>query len=281
MIRRIITDACHLALRAGVALTLFVAVADFGSAQIYRIETLLGDFDPLEEVSLADAWVLHPSAVAVDSEGSLYFVDREAYRVRKVDPSGRVSTVAGSGLTGYRGDGGSATSARLGKRVEGLAVDGEGNVYIADTENHRIRRVDVSGRITSIAGTGRWGTQGDGGPARRAGLTAIYGLATDAEGNLYVADTWDDRVRKIDTEGIITTIAGTGEEGRGGDGGLPRRQGSTNPAGWRSTRQGTCISRIRTITASAGWSRTERSQSSLERENAAMAAMEGLPPRPH
>ena len=201
------------------ALALLVPAANSVSAQTYRIETLFGDFDPLEEVPLSEAWVQNPSGLAFDSEGSLYFVDRDTYRVRKVDSSGRVSTVAGSGLVGYSGDGGPATSAKLGEHVEGLAVDQEGNIYIADTENHRIRRVDPSGKITTIAGTGAWGTQGDGGPATRAGLTAVYGLATDVAGNLYVADTWDDSIRKIDASGTITTVAGTGEEGRGGDGG--------------------------------------------------------------
>ena len=179
----------------------------------------MGDFDPLEETPLAEAWGRHPTAVAIDSEGSLYCVDRDTYRVRKVDSSGRVSTVAGSGLFGYSGDGGPATSARLGERVEGLAVDREGNVYIADTANYRIRRVDPTGTIETIAGTGAWGTQGDGGPATSAGLTAVDGPAADAAGNLYIADTWDDSIRKIDADGIITTVAGTGEEGLGGDGG--------------------------------------------------------------
>ena len=219
MTRSLAAKAWPLAMHLAAALTLFLPAANSASAQTYRIDTLYGDFDPLEEVSLAEAWVQHPSGLAIDSEGSLYFVDRDTYRVRKVDSSGRVSTVAGSGMVGYSGDGGPATSARLGERVEGLAVDREGNVYISDTENNRIRRVDPSGMITTIAGTGAWGTQGDGGPATRAGLTAVHGLATDAAGNLYVADTWADSIRKIDASGTITTVAGTGEEGRGGDGG--------------------------------------------------------------
>ena len=219
MTRSLATKARPLASHLAAALALLVPAANSVSAQTYRIETLFGDFDPLEEVSLSEAWVQHPSGLAADSEGSLYFVDRDTYRVRKVDSSGRVSTVAGSGMVGYSGDGGPATSARLGERVEGLAIDREGNVYISDTENYRIRRVDPSGTITTIAGTGAWGTQGDGGPATRAGLTAVYGLATDAMGNLYLADTWGDRIRRIDASGTITTVAGTGEEGRGGDGG--------------------------------------------------------------
>ena len=204
----------HLALLAILALLPVPA-----AAQAFRIETILGDFDPLETVPLAAARARYPSALAIDSAGNLYFVDRDTYRVRKVDAAGQVSTIAGSGLAGFSGDGGPATSARLGDRVEGLAVDGEGNIYIADTGNYRIRKVDRSGIISTIAGTGSFRTGGDGGPARVAGLTAIGGLAVDAVGNLYVADTWDDRVRRIDTNGIISTVAGTGDAGRSGDAG--------------------------------------------------------------
>ena len=149
------------------ALTWFSSAA---VAQIYRIDTILGDYDPLAVVPLADAWVSNPSSLATDSRGNVYFVDRDTYRVRKVDQSGQVSTVAGSGLLGFSGDGGPATSARLGERVEGLAVDDVGNVYIADTANYRIRRVDPSGTIETIAGTGSYGGGGDGGPAAMATL---------------------------------------------------------------------------------------------------------------
>ena len=200
-------------------LTILALLAAPASAQVFRIETILGDFDPLETVPLAEARVRFPSALAIDSAGNLYFVDQDTYRVRKVDASGQVSTIAGSGLPGFSGDGGPATSARLGDRVEGLAVDGDGNIYIADTGNYRIRKVDRSGIISTVAGTGAFRTGGDGGPAKIAGLTAIGGLAVDAAGNLYVADTWDDRVRRIDANGIISTVAGTGDAGRSGDAG--------------------------------------------------------------
>ena len=188
------------------------------SAQVYRIDTLLGDFDPLEEVSLSEAWTDYPVALATDLTGNIFFAERDTYRIRKIDPSGRVSTVAGSGLSGFSGDGGPATNARL-SEVEGLAIDRHGNIYIADTDNYRIRRVDPSGVIETIAGTGEWGTEGDGGPARNASMTPVYGIAADLDGNIYIADTWDDRIRKIDTAGTISTIAGTGEEGASGDGG--------------------------------------------------------------
>lgn len=219
MTRISVTMAWNCAMHAAATLALVILLACPASAQTYRIETLFGDFDPLEEAPLSEAWVRYPTGLAVDSEGSLFFVDADTFRIRKVDASGQVRTVAGSGLLGYSGDGGPATSARLGRGAQGLAVDGAGNVYVADTDNRRIRKIDSSGTITTIAGTGAWGPDGDGGPAKRAGLTAVYGLAADAGGNLYVADTWADSIRMIDTNGNIVTVAGTGEEGHGGDGG--------------------------------------------------------------
>ena len=210
------TRRCALAVAS--ALAILAASPQPGSAQAYRINTLLGDFDPLEEVPLASAWTENPVAVAIDAAGSIYFAESRIGRVRKIDRSGRVITVAGSGITGDSGDGGPATLARFG-RIEGLAVDLAGNLYIADAGNYRIRRVDTSGTIETIAGTGEFGGEGDGGPAASAAVTAVSGLAADRNGNLYIADTWSDRIRVIDTGGMISTIAGTGEAGRSGDGG--------------------------------------------------------------
>ena len=128
---------------------------------------------------------------------------------------------AGTGERGFSGDGGPASLAAL-NGPAGVAVDQEGNVYLADSNNGRVRRIDIQGRVSTIAGNGATdpdGPYGDHGPALDARLLAPTGLAIDAAGNLYVTDPPANRVRRIDTSGIITTIAGTGEEGSGGDGG--------------------------------------------------------------
>ena len=125
--------------------------------------------------------------------------------MRKVDAQGIITTVAGTGLPGFSGDGGPATSAMLNLPIA-VAVDPNGNLYITDWENFRIRKVDPQGTITTIAGTGKKGHSGDGGPARSARLSDPGGLAFDARGNLYVAD--HVAIRRIDRAGIITTVAG-------------------------------------------------------------------------
>ena len=159
-----------------------------------------------------------PSGLAVDSAGNVYVADRGNHRVRRIDPSGQIETIAGTGHGGYSGDGGPATQARLSEPF-GLAVDGLGNVYVADKADHRVRRIDPSGQIETIAGTGHRGYSGDGGPAAEAQLHDPVALAVDGSGNVYVADYWNHRVRRIDPSGQIETIAGTGEYGYSGDGG--------------------------------------------------------------
>ena len=129
-----------------------------------------------------------------------------------------IYTVAGTGKSGFSGDGGPAVQAQL-YRPRGVVVDGAGNLYIADYRNARIRRVDTSGTITTIAGTGRIGYSGDNGPAVRAQLRGPTGVAVDRAGNLYIADSANRRIRQVDPSGIITTFAGTGEEGSSGEGG--------------------------------------------------------------
>ena len=127
-----------------VVLTVCATVPSRVSAQTYRIDTLLGDFDPLEELPLSQAWTDGPVALATDSAGNIFFAESDTYRVRRIDPEGRVTTVAGSGLAGDSGDGGPATGARIG-RIEGMAIDRSGNMYLADTDHYRIRRVTPVG----------------------------------------------------------------------------------------------------------------------------------------
>jgi Bacterial Ig-like domain (group 3)/NHL repeat len=163
----------------------------------------------------ASATLANPSAAAYDAGGNLYLADAQNHVVREVLKSGQITTIAGTGVEGYGGDNGAATSAGL-DTPTGVAVDGNGNVYIADSHNHRIRKVS-SGTITTIAGTGAAGYSGDGGAATAAQLSLPSAVAIDSNGNLYIADTNNQRIRRI-TGTTITTIAGDGEELYAGDG---------------------------------------------------------------
>jgi hypothetical protein len=174
----------------------------------------VGDDPPLGE-----AGRLTPGGhvIAVDAAGNIY-VTRGASMVVKVTPTGAVTRVAGTGEAGYSGDGGPATEARLGN-VYDIALDDRGNLYIVDSRFNLLRRVDGAGVITTLAGTGRKGFSGDGGPATAATFNDLDGVAVDARGNIYLADTGNGRIRRIDRRGIITTIAGPGENGSSGNGG--------------------------------------------------------------
>ncbi|MDL1963726.1 MAG: hypothetical protein LWW98_05190, partial [Deltaproteobacteria bacterium] len=181
----------------------------------------------------AQAKLYYPHGVAVDASGSIYIADARNHRIRKVDTSGIITTVAGNGTWGYSGDGGPAAQAKL-RYPSGVAVDASGNIYIADTYNNRIRKVDTSGIITTVAGNGTWGYSGDGGPAAQAKLRYPCSMAVDASGNIYIAERYYNseelysyRIRKVDTSGIITTVAGDGTRGYSGDGG-PAAQAKLN-----------------------------------------------------
>ncbi|MEU9581004.1 RICIN domain-containing protein [Streptomyces chilikensis] len=159
-----------------------------------------------------------PREVAVDRAGNLYIADSENHRIRKVTADGQIRTVAGTGTAGFSGDGGPATSAEL-NCPYGVAVDSTGNLYIADTDNHRVRKVTPDGRIRTVAGTGTPGFSGDGSPAAAAQLNGPYGVAVDGAGDLYITDADNHRVRKVAGDGTISTVAGTGTDGFSGDGG--------------------------------------------------------------
>ncbi|MBT5832551.1 MAG: hypothetical protein HOH77_20365, partial [Candidatus Latescibacteria bacterium] len=138
------------------------------------------------------------------------------FRAQAQEP-GTIVTIAGGGTE--EGENIPATDVGLDLPL-GISLDAQGNIFIADTENHRIRRVDITtGNITTVAGTGEAGFSGDGGPANQAQLSSPAAIAVDNDGTIYIGDTANRRIRRIDTSGIITTIAGTGESGFSGDGG--------------------------------------------------------------
>ena len=172
----------------------------------------------------------NPEGLVVDSSGNLYIADSQNARVQKVTPSGSVSTVAGNGKPGYGGDGGAATSAQLNAPL-GLALDSAGNLYISDFSNNRVRKVSASGTITTVAGTGMTGYSGDGAAATNAQLTNPEGLAVDFAGNLYIADSGNNAVRKVSSSGLISTVAGNGFAGYSGDGGPAIQAMVGNPFG--------------------------------------------------
>ena len=183
-----------------------------------------GDDGPAIEAQLN-----RPNAIAVDSEGNVYVAEYGSHRVRKINVAGVITAFAGNGVKGNGGDGGPATEAQL-DFVNGLAVDAAGNVYIADMNQARVRKVDRSGEITTVAGTGIAGWSGDGGPATEAQITTPAGIAVDSQGNLFVAEYWVGRIRKVDPGGIMTTIAGISEQQSSGDMGLASRAGIDRPS---------------------------------------------------
>ena len=158
-------------------------------------------------VTATNSSLSHPTGVAFDSLGNLYIADGANQRIRMVNTNGIINTVAGNGLTNFAGDGGLAVNASL-RNPTGIALDGSGNLYIADLNNNRVRMVATNGIITTVAGNGGYGFGGAGVPATNAVLAAPFDVAVDSMHNLYIADGYNDCVRKVDTNGIITTFAG-------------------------------------------------------------------------
>jgi uncharacterized protein (TIGR03437 family) len=171
-----------------------------------------------------------PWGVVFASTGMIYIADMENYRIRLVTPEGMISTIAGTGVSGYSGDGGLASAAMF-SDVAGLAMDKSGNLYVADRSNVRIREVAANGIVTTVAGTGKQGFSGDGGLATEATLNTPTSVLVDPSGNLYFTDSSNQRIRRVGTDGIITTVAGNGVNGFSGDGGLAINAAMSFPLG--------------------------------------------------
>ena len=171
-----------------------------------------------------------PTDVAVDARGDVYIADGGNHRIRKVGADGKISTWGGTGEEGSQGDGGPVSKAQLNYPI-GLVFDPAGYLYIADAEDHKVRRVAPDGTITTVAGTGEAGYSGDNGLAAKAKLYYPWRVAPDRAGNLYIADYYNCRIRKVTPGGIITTVAGTSGCGYSGDGGLATQAKLWGPQG--------------------------------------------------
>lgn len=169
----------------------------------------------------------NPQGLAVDAAGNIYVGVAE--RIRRISPDGAIRTIAGTGVYGYSGDGGPATAAQI-HDPAAICVDASNNIYFSDEEFHVVRKISADGRISTVAGTGRPGFSGDGGPGQSAQLNNPIGLAVDAGGNLYIADSANQRIRRL-RGGVITTYAGNGEFGYTGDGKAATSASLFNPFG--------------------------------------------------
>ena len=213
-------------------------IADTGNDRIRKvgtngfISTVAGnDYGYFGDGGLAtNALLAFPAGVFVDVSGNLFIADQNNQRIRKVTPDGVITTVAGNGLSGYSGDGGLATNASL-NYPTGVAVDGKGNLFIADQDNGRIRKVSPDGVITTVAGNGFSDYSGDGGAATDASLNYPTGVAVDGKGNLFIADQDNMCIRQVSTNGIITTVAGNGDPSYSGDSGLATNASLDFPTG--------------------------------------------------
>jgi uncharacterized protein (TIGR03437 family) len=213
-------------------------IADTGNARVRKVSTSGiittvaggGSAQPGDGGAATSAYLGNIEGLALDAAGNIYFADWQGNRIRKVSPSGIITTVAGSGNFGYSGDGGPAINASLSAPFA-VAVDASGDIYIADYTNNRVRKVSASGIITTAAGNGNAGYSGDGGPATSAQLNGPIGVAVDPSGDVYIADSQNYRIRKLSSNGAIATIAGNGGDGYSGDGGLATSAELAGPCG--------------------------------------------------
>lgn len=250
-------------MRASGVLTIVAVVAAMwpaALAQNYAVSTVAGTGDSGmagDGGPAAAAQFLLPGAAAVDGSGNVFVVDMESHRVRRIAADGTMLTVAGTGAAGFSGDGGSAVNAQLAFPYA-VAVDRANGLLIADTFNHRIRRVGSDGTIATVAGTGTAGIAGDGSLAVAAQVSLPGALATDTSGAFFLTGLSDSRVRKVDPGGTITTIAGSSVPGYGGDGNTGRTALLSFPRGLVANSAGelyiadTYNNAIRKVAADAG-----------------------------
>ncbi len=224
-----------------------VWIAEYASHRIRRVDrngtitSVAGDGQPGyngEGLPMYATQLHFPRALAADGAGNIFVADSLNHRVRRISPGGPVFTVAGSGIRGYAGDGGHAVLAQF-DRPSGVAVDREGNLFIADRNNHVIRQVTSEGYLHTMAGTGAPGYSGDGGPATAARLNYPSAVAVDSQGRVWIADTNNHRVRMIAQDGVIETVAGDGNPGYSGDGGPAESARLRYPSGIAVTGDGT------------------------------------------
>ncbi len=219
-----------------------IYIADTSNHRIRKIDAATGNISTIagtgtgtgtfggDNAAATAARVNSPQGIAVDSSGNVFIADTSNNRIRKITAAtGNISTVAGNGTGGYLGDNVAATGTRI-NAPRGVVVDSSGNFYIADSSNNRIRKVDTGGTITTVVGTGTASFSGDNGAATSATIRAPQAIAMDGSGNLYIADTTNHRIRKV-SGGIITTLAGTGAAGYGGDNGVATSGQLSSPAG--------------------------------------------------
>ena len=208
-------------------------IADSGNNRVREISgsaihTVLGD---------GNAATLLPAGIAIDRFGNAYIGDSANHRVTEVLVDGSAKTIAGDGVNGFSGDNGPALSAHL-SALAGVAVDSAGNVFVVDAGNQRVREISKNGTIATVAGNGAAGFSGDGGAAISAQLRDPSGVAVDSAGNLFIADTGNNRIRMVSASGTITTIAGNGVAGFGGDGGAGTSASLSGPTGIATGKSG-------------------------------------------
>ncbi|HEX6986953.1 MAG TPA: IPT/TIG domain-containing protein, partial [Planctomycetaceae bacterium] len=224
-----------------------VYIADLGNSRVRKVSngtitTVAGNsggLPPRDGLSATAVRLAGPTGLAIDGEGALYIaegsigsgsgLDGGSFRIWKV-ASGKITALAGDGYRSFSGDFGPAALAQF-DTPAGMAYDSKGNLYIADSENHRIRKISADGTVTTVAGNALPGFSGDGGPATTAELNRPSGVAVDADGNLYIADTGNNRIRMVLSSGRIGTLAGNGNTAFFGDGGSSLEAALNRPQG--------------------------------------------------